>query len=476
LQGYFPEQKSGLVRFRLKFLIANQSNLFNVALVGKDRYKLSPQGINFWLIYQDGWLKHKSDAVAKNLFQPNLYEWYALDALLDLNKSTYSLRIAREDGATAISVEDQRFAGGASPEHSLKEYSFVGDLADTQAADFYVDDVLLTTSNDTKLPKMVAPGRRRYFFEIWDEYHHQLQGKLQCLPAKNLEDFGIFNREYAALASNNQLEILHRLTRENPNVAKPDEWQSSPELAAIVDWKRACEAIEKDKPVQAQTFIAQALAKKPAAYIFQLTSLIVDAATTTDLSALYSRAYSLPQQGNEVRNEIALAMIAFHVQKNESVNHARTTNTALANLDRLSEQDAKQLQSLGMQAISSDYIGHLKRYMPESWEQYLQSMLVLEQQYYSYLWQGNYSEAHTLASRVAEKLAVHSVAPGIWQERQADGAYLSKDIETALDLYNRLVPASLSSVLKMADLYHMQGDLASEKSLRESIYRNFSGK
>jgi hypothetical protein len=474
LQGYFPEQKAGRVRFRFKFLIASQSNLFNIALAGKDRYTLKPMGINFWLICQDGWLKHTSDRIPKKLFQPNLYEWYALDALLNLSNGTYSLRITRENGAPAIQLDNQPFAAGTGGERSLKEYSFIGDLDDAQPADYFIDDISISTSNDIKLPEMVAPGRRKYFFEIWNDYHRELQSKLRCLPAKSLEDFGIYTKEYTALARNNQLEILHRLTRTTPLVGNAEEWQSSVELSAIVDWVNACDALEKGKTAQARTYIGQALEKKPTAYIFRLAGVIIDAAKTSDGSPLYNRAYDLPQQGNDVRNQIALAMIAFHDEAYAEAGHERSIKAALVGLDRLGDQDLRRLHELGIRAVSRDYIVQLKRYMPESWEQYLQWMLVLEQQYYSYLWQSNYREAYSLAAQVSKKLAMRSLDPGIWQERQADGAYLNNDLETALDLYNRQAPASISSVLKMADMYHMQGDLASEKSIRESIYRNFS--
>jgi hypothetical protein len=476
LQGYFPEQISGSVRFRFKFLVANEKNLFNVAVVGKERYQLTPLGINFWLIYQDGWLSQRSDSIPKKLFQPNLYEWYAVDALLDMSTGTYALRVMRESGETAVQLERQPFAAGVGKRSSLKEYSFVGDLADTQPADFYIDDLSITTSNDTKLPENVAPGRRKYFYEIWDDYHRQLQGKLQCLPASNLEDFGIHGREYAALETSGQLEILHQLVRGEKVVAKSDAWQSSAELSAIVDWMKACGALEKQKTAQAREYITQALEKKPDAYIYQLTSLIIDAAQTTDVSLLYNRAYSLPQRGNDVRNQIALAMIAFHGQQHANAGHEQIVNAALIGLDRLSAQDLQQLQVLGIHPVNNDYVGNLRHYMPESWEQYVKWMVVLEQRYYSYLWQGHYQEAAALAAKVSKKLAAHSVAPGIWLERQADCAYLNHDLETALDLYNRQAPASLGSQLKMADMYHMQGDLVSEKSLRESIYRNFSRK
>jgi hypothetical protein len=184
----------------------------------------------------------------------------------------------------------------------------------------------------------------------------------------------------------------------------------------------------------------------------------------------------LPQQGNDTRNMIALAMIAFHVQQFGNTHHAQSVSGALSSLDRLNGNVAKQLHDAGVSALGLDYIDRLQRYVPGDWEQCLEWMLVLEQQYYAYLWQGNYGDATALANRVVEKLAKRSIEPGIWLERKADCAYLNRDLETALDLYNRQAPASLSSTLKMADLYHMQGDLASEKSLRESIYRNFSRK
>ena len=476
LQGYFPEQQTGVVHFRFKFLIASPNNLFNFALVGRERYQLSPLGINFWLIYEDGWLKHRSDSIPRKLFQPNLYEWYAVDAALNLDTGLYSLQIAGESGGTAVKLDNQKFANGSSKAYSLKEYSFIGDLQDSQPADFYLDDISIVTSVSTKVAPLVAPGRRKYFVEMWDDYHRELQGKLQCLPAKGIEDFGIYSREYESLKTIGKLDVLYGLIRLNPRVPKAEEWQSSDELSAIVDWLTACDALDKKEFGKARASIARAIAKKSTAYIYQLTSLIVDAASATNLNASYSRAYSLPQQGNDVRNMIALSMIAFHLNRYDDTHHAQSVNAALASLDRLSGNVAAQLHEVGMSALGRDYIGRLQRYVPKGGEQPLEWMLVLEQQYYAYLWQGNYRDATALVNRVVAKLAKHSIEPGIWLERKADCAYLNRDLETALDLYNIQVERSLGSVLKMADLYHMQGDLASEKSLRESIYRNFSRK
>lgn len=473
-QGYFPEQQTGIVRFQFKLFIANAQNVFNIALVGKRRYVLSPQGINFWLSYGDGWLRHCTDSIPKKLFQPNLYEWYRVDVQMDLNRGVYALRIARETGEMDAVVEDQPFAAGSSDRYSLREYSFVGDLDDMQASDFYIDDLKITTSNEAKLAAMVAPGRRKYFVEIWDDYHRQMQGKLRCLPAKGLEDFGIYNVEYGSLERSGELKILHRLTRTNPEIGKPEDWERSPQLSAIVDWIGACDALEQGDLGEAETHIAAALGKNSSAYIFQLTSLIVAAAETGDFAAFSARVHDLPQYGGDVRNMIALAMVAFHSRRYAEASHERNIGSAFANLDRIVSAESKRLQTSGVLAISDDYISRLGRYVPDNWEQYVQWMVILEQRYYSSLWQGDYGAAYALATRVADTFARHGVEPGIWRERQGDCAFFRNDLETALDMYNLQAPISLSSQLKMADMYHMQSDLASEKSLRESIYRNFS--
>lgn len=475
-QGYFPEQKSGVVHTSFKLLIAGESNLFNMALVGRDRYQLSPLGINFWLIYEAGWLRHKSDSIPKKLFQPHLYEWYKIDVALDIEKGVYNLRITDEVGNVIINLDNQPVAAGVEGAHSLSEFSFIGDFADNQPANFYIDDLIITTSNDVELPPMVAPGRRKFFFEQWDDYHKQLQSNLKCLPAKDMDDFGFHVENYQMLARKNKLNSFYQLLRSSdPLLSKPDDWKQSKELSAVAYWLMACQALEDDKSEKAKKYIEMALDNNPNAYMYQLTDLIIEAALKQNNEGLYSKAYALMKSHNDVRTQIALAMIAFKQNQFDVVEETTqsTANHALQELGQIKMPSKLTDQQRLLLATDYSYAQRLTLYMPNQWEHYLRSMLVLEQRYYAYLWQGNYHQAGVLAGDVAHRLQALQLPPGIWQERQADSAFLANDLDKALVLYGAQNVLSHSSALKMADIYYLRGDLANEKLLREDIFKSF---
>jgi len=100
----------------------------------------------------------------------------------DVDRGQYALIIENEYGQRLVELEASANAVNISGS-TLNKFSFIGDLEDQQNASHYVDDVILYSQQSSDQPDFVAPGRRKLFVDIWNDYHQALYGKIQCLPA-----------------------------------------------------------------------------------------------------------------------------------------------------------------------------------------------------------------------------------------------------------------------------------------------------
>lgn len=454
-QGYFAEQKSGFINCHFSFLITNTNTIFHMALVGKDRYALSPLGLNFWLTYDNGWLKHKSDGIPKKIFQPSTYVWYTVDATLDLSKGLYNLRITDESGRVQTQLENQLFASGISASYSLQEFSFVGDLKDLASTDVYLDDFKISSSHTFLQTQLKAPGRKKYFVEMWDDYHKQLVGRLKCIAVKNIEDFGIYNDEYGRLVKNNKLDVLMKLAQLQDGIGNGIAIPDDPDLIAVTFWANACHALNEKDFSKAMAYINKAIAAKPNAYMYQLTELLIDSANDVDFYDLSARLDVLSHEKDDMRNQIAMAMMAFHAKKYSAADLAVGT-TAFEDMDKFRKMPLVDLRQL----LNT----HSK------WG-------AVEQYYFAALWQQSYAQAYTVAEDMLTIFKKANIASYVWLERRGDAAFFEGDYRNALAAYDEVIKANQNSdgvLLKTADIYHIQGDAIKERVIREKIYRNFS--
>lgn len=61
----------------------------------------------------------------------------------------------------------------------VRYFSFIGDLEDEGRFSYFVDDLLVATDPSVRLEPFVAPGRRRYFVEIFAGERPALEDRLQ---------------------------------------------------------------------------------------------------------------------------------------------------------------------------------------------------------------------------------------------------------------------------------------------------------
>ncbi len=470
-QGVFPPQTSGRLSVEFGFLITDQEGVFNFALVGANKYRLGPNGINFWLLYDGEWLRSYSNSIPIKVFQPQTFQWYTVRADLDLDRQSYSLRLIDERGAVVFSQLDLILAPGRHPMHGVLEYSFVGDIYDRQPTDLLIDNFSVTTSNNVVPEPLIAPGRKQLFVDRWKTYQEGALSKLQCLPAKDLNDFSIGIEDLVEILHTSQMEVLLGLTGDAPPIFASDSKKLHPALRALQYWRKSCALLSADNPAAAETQIDRALAIAPNAFIFQLTRIIIRA---SDLSVadVFVDISNLDQE--DMRKDIALAMVMFHQRaagKEGQLEFPLLSDDLTDGLQALTVEHRREIAKPETALV----VERLKPFMPDEWEAYLSWYLALEQQYFQLLGAGDYQQAGQFADEVAERFTALALPAGLWRERAGDAALLQNLPELALQHYQVVNQEELryGIELKLSDVYFLLGDFDKERHFRESVYTNF---
>lgn len=473
-QGYFAPQDSGVLTLGFSFLITGEENAFSVALTGERKYQLHKRGINFWLTYDGEWLRNYNNSIPKKVLRPEAFHWYTVRTELNFDVGRQNLLIMDEYGDVVYEAEALPMAPGVHNIHTVQEFSIVGDIYDKVSSDFFIDSFFITSS--TSLPrKLVAPGRRMLFVDRWNDYQATVQGKLRCLPAINLDDIGIDDEDLAAIFTGNEMDALLRLTSETWQDGNGAVTHLHPGLQALTHWRRACELLEKTgERDPAIDSIEEALAIAPDAYIYRLTDIIIRSHAMDPAELLYRLSEF---RTGDIRAEIALAMMATHYEIEPAANGFYVPDLSTGFSERM-----LALKPAQKYAVASDpwalSLQQLQAFMPEDWEAWMGWSVAMEFQYMALLGNRNYAQAGELAEEVAMALEELSLPDTIWWERVADTALLLDQPQRAIEGYEQIqsgnAPGRVN--LKLSDAYFMLGDYEKERSLRESIYRNFSGR
>lgn len=241
LQGYFPVRAEGRLQLHFAMLVATPRDTLNIALAGPSWFNLKKDGIAFWLKTREGFLTHVSDGIPKKLFAVEPFVWYVVDVDYDIDHGTYALTIRREGNATPIiALQDQPNAT-SSEKSAVQVFSFVGDVEqDETSADYYVDDILVSTDRAVSLPPFVAPGRRKLFVDAWRDYVKANSERRGCPPLLRSEDAG------------------------------PTEGRGE----RIDRWRSACEALSLGKAAEALRDFERLSKEAPESTLFELSSIV----------------------------------------------------------------------------------------------------------------------------------------------------------------------------------------------------------
>jgi hypothetical protein len=167
LQGYFPLRRSGWLYAHFALLVTDPGEELNVALAGPSWFELAPDGIAFWLRVVGGELVHVSDSIPRRLLELRPFVWYGVDLAMNLDAGTYDLEIWEEGLAEPVVQLVDRPNATSAPGSAVDKFSFIGDLpgSDRSNVVYFVDDVILGVDEKIALAPLIAPGRRRLFFE-----------------------------------------------------------------------------------------------------------------------------------------------------------------------------------------------------------------------------------------------------------------------------------------------------------------------
>ena len=469
LQGYFETVKRGRLHFHFAFLVADTLEDFNIALAGKGHFRLHKHGIAFWLQNQQGNLHHYVAGQAIELFELSPFAWYQVDVSYDIEKGRYDLSIRDERGEHLVYLLDQRNAADHS-HSSINKFSFIGDLGDKFNAAYYVDDVMLYTDDQRQQAEFIAPGRRQLFIDSWNDYHRRLYGKIQCVPATQIIDFGIDTEQFFELVAQGHLQRLNDLLENQlPEIASVVD---NHQLYAVYHWQKGCRLLKRRKWTKAIDYFRAAQDLVGNARIYSLS-----------LALAYAGAKQYPQADNllasiqadwinDQRFAVAQAMIG--ISRNNTYSAGEWLATLALETYKPGLMDL--IEPLHAGHIDDNMITRLKSYAPDEWQQYLQQAVITEQYYFALLWEKREYDALQYAQDVISKLEGLDIASSKWHERAADAAFYGKQYAEAIDYYQRALTLGqpcYCNYLKLADIYHLQGQVDLEREYRQLVYGRF---
>jgi hypothetical protein len=472
LQGFFPERREGRLFLHFALLTTDTSQELNVALAGPGWFGLREDGIALWLTVRDGWLRHVSDSIPKRLLRIKPFTWYGVDVDYDVARGRYDLRIAEEGNATpVVSLKDQPNAS-AQPGAAVNVFSFIGDLQDRSNVVYYVDDVVLGSDPDVPRPSFVAPGRRKFFVDIFAEQASLFQrlrkpgSPTSCPPLLDLGEVGLSPRDLLEARGADRLDALEALLTPGPGGAGADP--STPaKLRAVGLWKSGCGALEAGRAGEALAAFEAASRQSPEAPLYGLSRLVA-------LTSL--------QRWQEVDD----LLVTLHTRWRDDPRYALASALIAARRGDLGEARAwldpaaaealrrePPLSRLAGGDWGEDVFIALRAGDPEGWKRWRALSLASEQHFHLALLDGRTAEARDYALQMAARLAAVNAPAGAWLERAGDAAFARRDLAEARQLYGqaRLGGAPERSILlKLADVHYLLGDLAAEKALRETFY------
>jgi len=414
LAGTFPRVASGTLRAGFAFLTARPSEAWNAALAGPRRFVNGKDGIAFRLEARDGVLRHHSDSIPKRLFALEAFRWYFVELVYRVGDGTYDLTVRQEGRREPLAALERQPNAASQPGSSVEVFSFTGDVEEDESeADLFVDDVALDADAAVTPPPLVAPGRRRLFVESLEGARRFLEGRPECPPVREPADLGL----------------------------TPADLRAAPPAFAAA-WHEGCAALARGEAEDALRLFERGQGKGP---LFPLSAALALAALHRPGEA-EARLREAGELRDDPRYRMALAAIG----------------AARGDLGRAEEAlrlDAADVaEGRPVLACLDD-----ERMLAEEW-------------YVTLLALGSHDEAGAYARRIEGRLARAGAPAAEWIERRGDAAFLAGDLETARAAYEEARRTGRgTAVLRLADVAFVSGDLAWERTLRESVYGALEG-
>lgn len=224
LQGYFPLRRKDWLYAHFALLVTDPDEELNVALAGPAGFELAPDGIALWLRVVGGELVHVSDSIPRRLLALRPFVWYGVDLAMNLDAGTYDLEVWEEGLAEPVVQLVDRPNAASAPGSAVDKFSFIGDLpgSDRSNVVYFVDDVILGVDEEIALAPLVAPGRRRLFFERCrlPEWRERSAAFCPSPPPVAAQRSGAAEGDYLGLLAERRFEEALLVARER--AAAPD--------------------------------------------------------------------------------------------------------------------------------------------------------------------------------------------------------------------------------------------------------------
>jgi len=473
LQGFFPERRDGRLALHFALLVTNPRQKLNAALAGPGWFFLGKDGIALWFTVEKGVLRHVSDSIPKRLLEVKPFTWYGIDVDYDLARGRYDLRVTEEGNAKpVVSLKNQPNAS-AQPGAAVNVFSFIGDLEDRSNVVYYVDDFVLASGDgDAERRPFVAPGRRKFFVDLFAEQASLFRRLKQpgsptsCPAVLDLTEAGLSHQDVSELRAGNQLDLLGKLLDPGGRGAGVGA-SAPPKLLAVGTWKAGCVLLEDGKAGEALKAFDAAARQNPAAGVFDLSRALALIALKRweDLDDLLFTLHARWQ--NDSRYALISALAG--AQRGD-LGEARSWLTPAA-AEAL--RKAPALARLAGGDWSEEVFAAVRAGAPEEWKRWRALSLASEQRFHLAMFEGWPAEARDYAIRMAQALKAAGAPAGGWLERAGDAAFARRDLDEARQLYGqaKLGGAGETAILlKLADVHFLLGDLAAEKALREAFY------
>jgi tetratricopeptide (TPR) repeat protein len=333
-----------------------------------------------------------------------------------------------------------------------------------------VDDILLTVDQPIALAPFVAPGRRKLFFDTWNDTQALLRSKPTCLPAIDLSDFGLTHEAIEALERDDLMKTLENLIDGRPATI-PDRGSSESvrALQAVLLWKGGCAALQRGEAETALERFTKALERAPGATMYDASAVLSLAALDRWDQVDVRLAGMHGAWRDDPRLPLLLAMIGL--ARADLAGAERPLRTHAARV----ADDPRIECALVAQSMDLDrhVIEMVRKRFPADWQECLHAAFLPEEYFYVLLAGKSYAEAGRYATRMSMRLKAMNLPASPWLERIGDAAFLEKDYARALERYRESAgrgEPDASLMLKMSDVHHLLGDSGKERAYREAIY------
>jgi tetratricopeptide (TPR) repeat protein len=471
LQGYFPLRDAGTLYAHFAILVADPLEQLNIALAGPQWFSMKKDGVAFWLQTRGGWLCHYSDSIPMRLFQVRPFTWYTVDAAYDVGAGAYDLTIREEGRPDPIVLLKAQPNAFNEPGSAVDKFSFIGDNGhDTSNVDYYVDDVVLTADRPISLPAFVAPGRRKLFFDTWNDVQALLRSKPVCLPSIDFEDFGLDDESLSELRRDGLLKSLQEMIAGRPAAIpaglSPDSTRA---LQAVLLWKGGCAALQTGDAETALERFTRAIEIRPRGTIYEV-SAVLSLAVLNRWDRVDVRLAGLHAAWkDDPRLPLLLTMLGLARGDLEAAQRLLRPRAA-----RVADDPRLECAMIALSTdLDASIVEMVRKRFPSDWQGCLDAAFLPEQYFHVLLAGRSYDEAGHYATRMAERLRSMNLPAGPWIERIGDARFLERDYPRALARYQESAGhdrPDTGLMLKLSDVHFLLGDYQKERQMREAIY------